>query len=195
MKRPLFWTVVGFALGEVTYFYTKGITQISIIFIMLICCALLYKKNKKTKILLIYVLMFCIGNIWPYLLGNVKISNNDKMLYENNNYIVKGKYFKNEYSKEINAIGIIDSITDKTCKVKLIESTLDGKIYCGGYFMYIYFEQECNMTIGDTLNISGRVNSFKDSTNQGQFSARNYYEDINVAFFSNDKEISISYCR
>ena len=195
MKRPLFWTVVGFALGEVTYFYTKGITQISIIFIMLICCALLYKKNKKTKILLIYVLMFCIGNIWPYLLGNVKISNNDKMLYENNNYIVKGKYFKNEYSKEINAIGIIDSITDKTCKVKLIESTLDGKIYCGGYFMYIYFEQECNMTIGDTLNISGRVNSFNDSTNQGQFSARNYYEDINVAFFSNDKEISISYCR
>ncbi len=53
MKRPMLWAAAFFALGEVTGIYA-GNLKISIVFIMLICCALFLTDNLKRIILKIF---------------------------------------------------------------------------------------------------------------------------------------------
>ena len=198
MTRPLFWAVSMFALGEVTYFVSDRVMQVSIIFVMLIFLVFIFKKKKNA---VIYFLAF----FFFYLMGYVHI-----MYEEQNNIInilndISGK--KNHYN--VNC-GLVEADEEEYCICISDKSDYSYKLYCRGivwnvekgekgnnvtvkifasdydnkrintkYKVLLYgIAQECK--IGDIVLIEGEFFSFSTALNPGGFDLRKYYNARDV---------------
>lgn len=66
MNRPLFWAVLAFALGEVTYLITKGITKAGIVITVSAFCALVVivlGKLRRQGFCIVFICCFFLGLI------------------------------------------------------------------------------------------------------------------------------------
>lgn len=194
MKRKLLWVAVMFALGEVTYLFADGVIQISIMFIMLICCV---KKQEKIslqeKVILLVSFVTGIGNIY------FEDSNDwlEKSLYDGNaGYSVLEEtddyyiscYKKNNISYlvtgEATVIDILNGGTGNNYVLKF--DYLEGDFgELKGESKMIAYGAKQELVLGKKYLVSGELNLFDNQTNPGSFDMRTYYKAEGIDFYLN----------
>lgn len=159
MKRPLFWAVTAFALGEVEGLYLSRILQISIVTAMLICAVIRVVKRKKLAIyMLFYVLCMVCG-----LVNVVARPPVDVMEYMNvtegkageSRVCVQGYVYNLQADK--GSRNMVLRIDDGECKIQLL----------------VYGVSE-NMQIGDFVRVAGILCEPAAPSNPGGFDMQSY---------------------
>ncbi len=196
MKRKLLWVAVMFALGEVTYIFAGRVIQISIIFIMLICCV---KKTQrlciKDKILL--MLMFVCGVLNIYFRDACDVVEDTIYSIPTGYITIKetkdfyiGSYSKNETDNYFITGRVV--VTDKiqkeeeytyVLKFEFMESKY-GQINCNNKAL-VYGVTE-DLVLGRKYYFEGKICLFNSETNPGGFDMRTYYKAKNIDFYLDD---------
>lgn len=160
MKRPLFWAVTAFALGEVEGLYFDGILQISIVSAVLICVAIyVIRREKYAAYVVIYA--FCmVGGIINVAVRSPAdvmqcMGAADEAYQENASVCVEG-YVYNIQSAEEGCNMILYTERDE-CKIRLI----------------VYGVSE-DVQIGNYVRVRGTLCEPMPAGNPGGFDARDY---------------------
>lgn len=155
MKRPLFWAVAAFALGEVTGMFASGIWQIGIALAMLICDAVyIIKKPDKWKYMVAMYVFMLLG-----ILNVIARTPPDFLEYENaelEGYV---------YNKVVTANGINGYMRVDIIDGEELGYTLNAVVY----------KLPEDIDIGDYIEIRGSLASIKEAANPGQFDMKRYY--------------------
>ena len=155
MKRPLFWAVAAFALGEVTGMFASGIWQIGIALAMLICDAVyIIKKPDKWKYIVAMYVFMLLG-----ILNVIARTPPDFLEYENaelEGYV---------YNKVVTANGINGYMRVDIIDGEELGYTLNAVVY----------KLPEDIDIGDYIEIRGSLASIKEAANPGQFDMKRYY--------------------
>ena len=201
MKRKLLWVAVMFALGEVTYIFADGVIQISIIFIMLICCVKKFEKiSLKEKILLL--LMFSLSILNIYLKDNENIVKNTlydgqlgySIKEERDDYYI-GCYPKTEKRSYFMTGKIL--VTDKmengqghnyVVQFLYMQGEI-GKTACTSKAI-IYSATE-KLVLGGEYFFMGEVCLFESEKNPGGFDAFTYYKANDIDFYLKNYSLEI----
>ncbi len=155
MKRPLFWAVAAFALGEVTGMFVSGIWQIGIALAMLICDVVyIIKKPDKWKYMVAMYVFMLFG-----ILNVVLRTPPDVLEYENaeiDGYI---------YNKVVTANGINGYMRVDIIDGNELSYTLNAVVY----------KLPENIVIGDYIEVHGTLTWISEAVNPGQFDMKRYY--------------------
>lgn len=175
MKRKLLWFAVMFALGEVTYIFAHRGIQISIIFVMLICCV---KKIPVLSTLEKIVLFF------GFLLGsfNVYVTENRTIPESDNFYISGSAVFVDRVRGEQG--------WNYTIKFKDEIVQENGEFDIGEVMLYGIEEE---FTLGEMCKVSGQLKLFEQATNPGGFDMRTYYRTNGINFYMVNAKVEESF--
>ncbi len=207
MTRPLFWAVSMFALGEVTYFISDRVMQVSIIFIMLIFLVFIYKKNAvRHCIAFFFFYLLGIGYIAYYSHNNIvnilcDISCNSREYnvecgekqYEEKKYTIFLKD-KNDFCFDLYCQGVVWDVEEGQSGASItvqVHTTyyMNHKI-SKSYKVLLYgINEKCK--IGDSVCISGIFLTFSPSLNPGSFDLRKYYNSRDVWLCTYDCQLKI----
>lgn len=171
MKRLLLWFAVMFALGEVTYMFAGKVITISIIFIMLICCAKKYVSiSIPEKILL--TLCFVLGVL------NVHRINTTLLKAEKEYYISGSSIIVDKKEGDFGFTYTVEFVDTVFC---------DGEEYKVGKVI-IYGVEEV-YSIGDLCQVQGTLETFEQARNPGSFDMKMYYRSNGINFYMNNVKI------
>ncbi len=206
MNRPLFFTVVMFALGEVTYMIADKSTKGGILFCMLLCCAFFVVKLRGYRVRCIF---FGLAVIFGYfraevfcnqgVIGMLYSQNESQRIDRRGDYEVR---FNSDYlgiKREAVLEGIVVDVTSgnsgKNITVHINEGNID-KWQVDDSFRIIVYGVDCSYgecDIGNTVMLKGMVNGFDKATNPGSFDMRNYYfaKKIMGYMYGSDTEVYI----
>ena len=206
MKRPMLWAAAFFALGEVTGIYA-GNLKISIVFIMLICCALFLTDNLKRIILKIFgyeflrikslkrthffvvIIAFACG------LLNVRLRDNESKFSKLESVDCYGTVYRIEdndnkcniyihtdcgYNIVVFNAGIFDEAGGVVKRESGYDTAEVGEKRDSDYNTKDGGEKAYNY--GDRVYIKGDLKPFEHNSNPGCFDFKNYYKSKNVLF-------------
>lgn len=205
---------MAFALGEVTSLYTGGIIRISIITVMLICCAAIMVRKPEYKWpILVLLAGMTLGILNIFIRGDapeiITFFENLKK-HDNGNYTDIDSNSDDEIqlvvfggSRDsrlpVSAYGLVwDIIKGKNgnnvvVKIDDIQIEYNNQKYIqsentNSYKIMLYGLEE-DIEIGRRIYVSGELKVFNSNTNPGGFNIKGYYNSMGIYFYMNKPEI------
>lgn len=166
IKRPVFWILLAFVLGEVIAVFDLNIAVPCIVLAIIVIRKIIIKAYEDMGAFVVIFLTLITGFM---LMSNEITTRNHIYDLKENTVIVQGKIYKIEntaFGTNIYLKGVEVENGEKSVSVKRI---------------FVNTEKIPNVKIGNIIKVRGKLRQFEEATNKGNFDSRKYY--LSLGFY------------
>lgn len=166
IKRPVFWILLAFVLGEVIAVFDLNIAVPCIVLAIIVIRKIIIKAYEDMGA---FVVIFFILIMGFMLMSNEITTRNHIYDLKENTVIVQGKIYKIEntaFGTNIYLKGVEVENGEKSVSVKRI---------------FVNTEKIPNVKIGNIIKVRGKLRQFEEAANKGNFDSRKYY--LSLGFY------------
>ena len=166
IKRPLFWILLAFVLGEVIAVFDLNIAVPCIVLAIIVIRKIIIKAYEDMGAFVVIFFTLITGFM---LMSNEITTRNHIYDLKENTVIVQGKIYKIEntaFGTNIYLKGVEVENGEKSVSVKRI---------------FVNTEKIPNVKIGNIIKVRGKLRQFEEAANKGNFDSRKYY--LSLGFY------------
>lgn len=166
IKRPVFWTLLAFVLGEVIAVFDLNIAVPCIVLAIIVIRKIIIKAYEDMGAFVVIFFTLIMGFM---LMSNEITTRNHIYDLKENTVIVQGKIYKIEntaFGTNIYLKGVEVENGEKSVSVKRI---------------FVNTEKIPNVKIGNIIKVRGKLRQFEEAANKGNFDSRKYY--LSLGFY------------
>lgn len=166
IKRPVFWILLAFVLGEVIAVFDLNIAVPCIVLAIIVIRKIIIKAYEDMGAFVVIFFTLITGFM---LMSNEITTRNHIYDLKENTVIVQGKIYKIEntaFGTNIYLKGVEVENGEKSVSVKRI---------------FVNTEKIPNVKIGNIIKVRGKLRQFEEATNKGNFDSRKYY--LSLGFY------------
>ena len=166
IKRPVFWTLLAFVLGEVITVFDLNIAVPCIVLAIIVIRKIIIKAYEDMGAFVVIFFTLIMGFM---LMSNEITTRNHIYDLKENTVIVHGKIYKIEntaFGTNIYLKGVEVENGEKSVSVKRI---------------FVNTEKIPNVKIGNIIKVRGKLRQFEEAANKGNFDSRKYY--LSLGFY------------
>lgn len=166
IKRPVFWILLAFVLGEVIAVFDLNIAVPCIVLAIIVIRKIIIKAYEDMGAFVVIFFTLIMGFM---LMSNEITTRNHIYDLKENTVIVQGKIYKIEntaFGKNIYLKGVEVENGEKNVSVKRI---------------FVNTEKIPNVRIGNIIKVRGKLRQFEEAANKGNFDSRKYY--LSLGFY------------
>lgn len=166
IKRPVFWILLAFVLGEVIAVFDLNIAVPCIVLAIIVIRKIIIKAYEDMGAFVVIFFTLITGFM---LMSNEITTRNHIYDLKENTVIVQGKIYKIEntaFGKNIYLKGVEVENGEKNVSVKRI---------------FVNTEKIPNVKIGNIIKVRGKLRQFEEAANKGNFDSRKYY--LSLGFY------------
>lgn len=166
IKRPVFWILLAFVLGEVIAVFDLNIAVPCIVLAIIVIRKIIIKAYEDMGAFVVIFFTLITGFM---LMSNEITTRNHIYDLKENTVIVQGKIYKIEntaFGTNINLKGVEVENGEKSVSVKRI---------------FVNTEKIPNVKIGNIIKVRGKLRQFEEAANKGNFDSRKYY--LSLGFY------------
>ena len=166
IKRPVFWILLAFVLGEVIAVFDLNIAVPCIVLAIIVIRKIIIKAYEDMGAFVVIFFTLIMGFM---LMSNEITTRNHIYDLKENTVIVQGKIYKIEntaFGKNIYLKGVEVENGEKSVSVKRI---------------FVNTEKIPNVKIGNIIKVRGKLRQFEEAANKGNFDSRKYY--LSLGFY------------
>lgn len=166
IKRPVFWTLLAFVLGEVIAVFDLNIAVPCIVLAIIVIRKIIIKAYEDMGAFVVIFFTLIMGFM---LMSNEITTRNHIYDLKENTVIVQGKIYKIEntaFGTNIYLKGVEVENGEKSVSVKRI---------------FVNTEKIPNVKIGNIIKVRGKLRQFEKAANKGNFDSRKYY--LSLGFY------------
>ena len=166
IKRPVFWILLAFVLGEVIAVFDLNIAVPCIVLAIIVIRKIIIKAYEDMGAFVVIFFTLIMGFM---LMSNEITTRNHIYDLKENTVIVQGKIYKIEntaFGKNIYLKGVEVENGEKNVSVKRI---------------FANTEKIPNVKIGNIIKVRGKLRQFEEAANKGNFDSRKYY--LSLGFY------------
>lgn len=166
IKRPVFWILLAFVLGEVIAVFDLNIAVPCIVLAIIVIRKIIIKAYEDMGAFVVIFLTLIMGFM---LMSNEITTRNHIYDLKENTVIVQGKIYKIEntaFGTNIYLKGVEVENGEKSVSVKRI---------------FVNTEKIPNVKIGNVIKVRGKLRQFEEAANKGNFDSRKYY--LSLGFY------------
>lgn len=166
IKRPVFWILLAFVLGEVIAVFDLNIAVPCIVLAIIVIRKIIIKAYEDMGAFVVIFFTLIMGFM---LMSNEITTQNHIYDLKENTVIVQGKIYKIEntaFGTNIYLKGVEVENGEKSVSVKKI---------------FVNTEKIPNVKIGNIIKVRGKLRQFEEAANKGNFDSRKYY--LSLGFY------------
>ena len=166
IKRPVFWILLAFVLGEVIAVFDLNIAVLCIVLAIIVIRKIIIKAYEDMGAFVVIFFTLIMGFM---LMSNEITTRNHIYDLKENTVIVQGKIYKIEntaFGTNIYLKGVEVENGEKSVSVKRI---------------FVNTEKIPNVKIGNIIKVRGKLRQFEEAANKGNFDSRKYY--LSLGFY------------
>lgn len=166
IKRPVFWILLAFVLGEVIAVFDLNIAVPCIVLAIIVIRKIIIKAYEDMCAFVVIFFTLITGFM---LMSNEITTRNHIYDLKENTVIVQGKIYKIEntaFGTNIYLKGVEVENGEKSVSVKKI---------------FVNTEKIPNVKIGNIIKVRGKLRQFEEAANKGNFDSRKYY--LSLGFY------------
>ena len=166
IKRPVFWILLAFVLGEVIAVFDLNIAVPCIVLAIIVIRKIIIKAYEDMGAFVVIFFTLIMGFM---LMSNEITTRNHIYDLKENTVIVQGKIYKIEntaFGTNIYLKGVEVENGEKSVSVKRI---------------FVNTEKIPNVKIGNIIKVRGKLRQFEGAANKGNFDSRKYY--LSLGFY------------
>lgn len=166
IKRPVFWILLAFVLGEVIAVFDLNIAVPCIVLAIIVIRKIIIKAYEDMGAFVVIFFTLIMGFM---LMSNEITTQNHIYDLKENTVIVQGKIYKIEntaFGTNIYLKGVEVENGEKSVSVKKI---------------FVNTEKIPNLKIGNIIKVRGKLRQFEEAANKGNFDSRKYY--LSLGFY------------
>ena len=166
IKRPIFWILLAFVLGEVIAVFDLNIAVPCIVLAIIVIRKIIIKAYEDMGAFVVIFFTLIMGFM---LMSNEITTRNHIYDLKENTVIVQGKIYKIEntaFGTNIYLKGVEVENGEKSVSVKRI---------------FVNTEKIPNVKIGNIIKVRGKLRQFEEAANKGNFDSRKYY--LSLGFY------------
>ena len=166
IKRPVFWILLAFVLGEVIAVFDLNIAVPCIVLAIIVIRKIILKAYEDMGAFVVIFFTLITGFM---LMSNEITTRNHIYDLKENTVIVQGKIYKIEntaFGTNIYLKGVEVENGEKSVSVKRI---------------FVNTEKIPNVKIGNIIKVRGKLRQFEEAANKGNFDSRKYY--LSLGFY------------
>lgn len=166
IKRPVFWILLAFVLGEVIAVFDLNIAVPCIVLAIIVIRKIIIKAYEDMGAFVVIFFTLIMGFM---LMSNEITTRNHIYDLKENTVIVQGKIYKIEntaFGTNIYLKGVEVENGEKSVSVKRI---------------FVNTEKIPNVKIGNIIKVRGKLRQFEKAANKGNFDSRKYY--LSLGFY------------
>lgn len=166
IKRPVFWILLAFVLGEVIAVFDLNIAVPCIVLAIIVIRKIIIKAYEDMGAFVVIFFTLIMGFM---LMSNEITTRNYIYDLKENTVIVQGKIYKIEntaFGTNIYLKGVEMENGEKSVSAKRI---------------FVNTEKIPNVKIGNIIKVRGKLRQFEEATNKGNFDSRKYY--LSLGFY------------
>lgn len=166
IKRPVFWILLAFVLGEVIAVFDLNIAVPCIVLAIIVIRKIIIKAYEDMGAFVVIFFTLITGFM---LMSNEITTRNHIYDLKKNTVIVQGKIYKIEntaFGTNIYLKGVEVENGEKSVSVKKI---------------FVNTEKIPNVKIGNIIKVRGKLRQFEEAANKGNFDSRKYY--LSLGFY------------
>lgn len=166
IKRPVFWILLAFVLGEVIAVFDLNIAVPCIVLAIIVIRKIIIKAYEDMGAFVVIFFTLITGFM---LMSNEITTRNHIYNLKENTVIVQGKIYKIEntaFGTNIYLKGVEVENGEKSVSVKRI---------------FVNTEKIPNVKIGNIIKVRGKLRQFEEAANKGNFDSRKYY--LSLGFY------------
>jgi len=166
IKRPVFWILLAFVLGEVIAVFDLNIAVPCIVLAIIVIRKIIIKAYEDMGAFVVIFFTLIMGFM---LMSNEITTRNHIYDLKENTVIVQGKIYKIEntaFGTNIYLKGVEVENGEKSVSVKRI---------------FVNTEKIPNVKIGNIIKVKGKLRQFEEAANKGNFDSRKYY--LSLGFY------------
>lgn len=166
IKRPVFWILLAFVLGEVIAVFDLNIAVPCIVLAIIVIRKIIIKAYEDMGAFVVIFFTLIMGFM---LMSNEITTRNHIYDLKENTVIVQGKMYKIEntaFGTNIYLKGVEVENGEKNISVKRI---------------FVNTEKIPNVKIGNIIKVRGKLRQFEEAANKGNFDSRKYY--LSLGFY------------
>ena len=166
IKRPVFWILLAFVLGEVIAVFDLNIAVPCIVLAIIVIRKIIIKAYEDMGAFVVIFFTLIMGFM---LMSNEITTRNYIYDLKENTVIVQGKIYKIEntaFGTNIYLKGVEVETGEKSVSVKRI---------------FVNTEKIPNVKIGNIIKVRGKLRQFEEAANKGNFDSRKYY--LSLGFY------------
>ena len=166
IKRPVFWILLAFVLGEVIAVFDLNIAVPCIVLAIIVIRKIIIKAYEDMGAFVVIFFTLIMGFM---LMSNEITTRNHIYDLKENTIIVQGKIYKIEntaFGTNIYLKGVEVENGEKSVSVKRI---------------FVNTEKIPNVKIGNIIKVRGKLRQFEEAANKGNFDSRKYY--LSLGFY------------
>ena len=166
IKRPVFWILLAFVLGEVIAVFDLNIAVPCIVLAIIVIRKIIIKAYEDMGAFVVIFFTLIMGFM---LMSNEITTRNHIYDLKENTVIVQGKIYKIEntaFGKNIYLKGVEVENGEKNVSVKRI---------------FVNTEKIPNVKIGNIIKVRGKLRQFEEAANKGNCDSRKYY--LSLGFY------------
>ena len=166
IKRPVFWILLAFVLGEVIAVFDLNIAVPCIVLAIIVIRKIIIKAYEDMGAFVVIFFTLIMGFM---LMSNEITTRNHIYDLKENTVIVQGKIYKIEntaFGTNIYLKGVEVENGEKRVSVKRI---------------FVNTEKIPNVKIGNIIKVRGKLRQFEEAANKGNFDSRKYY--LSLGFY------------
>ena len=166
IKRPVFWILLAFVLGEVIAVFDLNIAVPYIVLAIIVIRKIIIKAYEDMGAFVVIFFTLITGFM---LMSNEITTRNHIYDLKENTVIVQGKIYKIEntaFGTNIYLKGVEVENGEKSVSVKRI---------------FVNTEKIPNVKIGNIIKVRGKLRQFEEAANKGNFDSRKYY--LSLGFY------------
>ena len=166
IKRPVFWILLAFVLGEVIAVFDLNIAVPCIVLAIIVIRKIIIKAYEDMGAFVVIFFTLIMGFM---LMSNEITTRNHIYDLKENTVIVQGKIYKIENTASGTNIylkGVEVENGEKSVSVKRI---------------FVNTEKIPNVKIGNIIKVRGKLRQFEEAANKGNFDSRKYY--LSLGFY------------
>lgn len=166
IKRPVFWILLAFVLGEVIAVFDLNIAVSCIVLAIIVIRKIIIKAYEDMGAFVVIFFTLIMGFM---LMSNEITTRNHIYDLKENTVIVQGKIYKIEntaFGTNIYLKGVEVENGEKNVSVKRI---------------FVNTEKIPNVKIGNIIKVRGKLRQFEEAANKGNFDSRKYY--LSLGFY------------
>lgn len=166
IKRPVFWILLAFVLGEVIAVFDLNIAVPCIVLAIIVIRKIIIKAYEDMGAFVVIFFTLIMGFM---LMSNEITTRNYIYDLKENTVIVQGKIYKIEntaFGTNIYLKGLEMENGEKSVSVKRI---------------FVNTEKIPNVKIGNIIKVRGKLRQFEEAANKGNFDSRKYY--LSLGFY------------
>lgn len=166
IKRPVFWILLAFVLGEVIAVFDLNIAVSCIVLAIIVIRKIIIKAYEDMGAFVVIFFTLIMGFM---LMSNEITTRNHIYDLKENTVIVQGKIYKIEntaFGTNIYLKGVEVENGEKNISVKRI---------------FVNTEKIPNVKIGNIIKVMGKLRQFEEAANKGNFDSKKYY--LSLGFY------------